>query len=397
MMVKIDVETDVRQHLTMLAEKIGSRPVGAQANQRTQRYIALMFETAGYELETQSFDCIDWKHQGTEVRLGDVSLAAWANPFSPPCEVTAPFVAVENLADLEVSDLTRRIVLLHGALAAEPLFPRNFPFFQVEAHQALLNLLDAKRPEAVVLVNPQAGSTAPMMEDGDFGIPSVTLAAEAGAALLARPNSELSVCVNTALHPSTGANVIARSPGRLGKKVVVCAHYDTKYDTSGALDNAAGVSALLALAQVLAEWRGDLGLEFLAFNGEEHYAAPGQVAYLERYGTEFPSIVLAINVDGVGLKNQNNSVAFFACPNDLEESIRQRMRRVPHLVEREPWPQGDHTLFWPQGVPSIAFTSETVGVQIENLIHSSSDTVGQVSVPSIVEVVEFISETVRSL
>lgn len=73
--------------------------------------------------------------------------------------------------------------------------------------------------------------------------------------------------------------MLALSPGLTGKKVVIGSHYDTWFDTPGAIDNAAGVTALLALAEMLVPE--DSCVELVAFNGEDYYSAPGQVLYLQ--------------------------------------------------------------------------------------------------------------------
>ena len=77
------------------------------------------------------------------------------------------------------------------------------------------------------------------------------------------------------------------------------AHFDTKIATPGALDNAAGVSALLGLAETLGRAELACGLEFVAFNGEE-YLPIGDDEYLRRGESEFGQILAAINMDGIG-------------------------------------------------------------------------------------------------
>ena len=63
--------------------------------------------------------------------------------------------------------------------------------------------------------------------------------------------------------------------------IVFCAHIDAKKDTPGALDNATGIATLLALSKLLTEYSGSLCIEIVAFNGEDYYAASGQMQYLK--------------------------------------------------------------------------------------------------------------------
>jgi Zn-dependent M28 family amino/carboxypeptidase len=63
--------------------------------------------------------------------------------------------------------------------------------------------------------------------------------------------------------------VIGRLQGQIPERIVFCAHYDSKVDTPGAYDNAAGVGVLLALAQILSGRKHRHTLEWVAFTGEE--------------------------------------------------------------------------------------------------------------------------------
>ena len=72
---------------------------------------------------------------------------------------------------------------------------------------------------------------------------------------------------------------MARQPGirpadAPAKKVVLMAHFDTRINTPGALDNAGGVATLLALAEALRETALPFDLEFIAFDGEEDPEQP---------------------------------------------------------------------------------------------------------------------------
>lgn len=386
-----DITVVIERHLRQLCSEIGSRPVGSEANRRAQGYIAQAMAAAGCVVEEQSFPCLDWQTRPASLASGDAPLAVRVNPFSPSIRVTAPTAVAGSVDELSSLDLAGKIAVLHGELAAEALFPKNFPFFSVEAHQRILEILETGMPLAVIMVGSQPAPAAPLIEDGDFALPSVTVAAEDGRRLLACPGAPVSLSIETLLRPSRGANVIGRKPGTGGQKIIICAHYDTKHGTPGALDNAAGVAALLALAEtapVLAE----TGLEFIAFDGEEYYSVPGEVEYLARYGQELGAAQLAINIDGVGLREAGNTIALFDCPEAMVAKVNGLLKRTPNLVQVEPWPEGDHTLFWSHGVPSIAFTSRGSENLIGALIHTPLDRIDCVSPCSVAGVVAFVRE-----
>ena len=60
----------------------------------------------------------------------------------------------------------------------------------------------------------------------------------------------------------------------------ICAHIDSKMGTPGALDNASGTTVLLLLAELLADYRGSLGVDIAAINGEDYYSVTGEIVYL---------------------------------------------------------------------------------------------------------------------
>ncbi|MCE1169555.1 MAG: M28 family metallopeptidase [Sphingobacteriia bacterium] len=83
--------------------------------------------------------------------------------------------------------------------------------------------------------------------------------------------------------PETAFNVLARRSNLQGKKrIVITAHIDSKIGTTGAIDNATGVTVLLLLAELLKEYNKDYSLELVFFNGEDYYGAPGQITYLKQ-------------------------------------------------------------------------------------------------------------------
>jgi aminopeptidase YwaD len=389
------MKTSIERHLQQLSVEIGDRPVGSEANHRAQAYVAAALAGAGCAVEEQAFDCLDWQPGPVSLVLDGEPLAARANPFAPPAEGTATTVVAASLDELARQDMAGKVAVLYGDLTAEPLFPKNFPFFTVEAHRQIMQTLEAGRPLAAILVSHEAAPITPLIEDGDFEIPSLTVGAEAGARLVECPGARAGLRIDTRIRPSHGANVIGRKPGKDGKQVVICAHYDTKHGTPGALDNAAGVAALLALAES-APAAGARGMEFIAFDGEEYYSAPGEVAYLTGHGQELPLTQLAINIDGVGLRDAGNTIAFFGCPEDLMAQATALLDGRYRLARVEPWPQGDHTMFVYQGISALAFTSRDSTNLVGTLIHSPRDTVDVVSPASIAEVCRFILELLES-
>jgi aminopeptidase YwaD len=186
--------------------------------------------------------------------------------------------------------------------------------------------------------------------------------------------------------PTTAHNVIA-TYGNGSEKVCFSAHIDTKPNTPGALDNASGVAALLALASSISEKECHFQIEFVLLNGEDYYSTPGEIVYMSGLT---PNYVRAINVDGVGLKGSATSISFYECPQELETRIIQSANKVGGIEQIEPWPMGDHMIFATVGIPAIAITACNIFGMFETVIHTADDNIKNIDFDILDNVVNFL-------
>ena len=382
---------DLQQHLDMLSRVIGPRPVGSAGNLRAEAYIAQQLEAAGYEVRHQHFECDDWKLRSASVEIDGVSLPVRSNSYSMSCDVCAPIVMAHTFDELKSLDLHGCVVVLHGGLSADPWQPRHFRFFSIKDQLRLREELERAQPLAVITISPRNEHVRPIIEDGDFHIPSVTVNSVSGARLVASEGHLVHMRIDSWSQPSTGANVIADSmmrPRGLAPQVLLCAHYDTKHESPGALDNASGVAPMLVLAQHLATRR-DVELQCVALNGHDHFATPGQNVYQSFIDDACDSLDLVINFDDIGYQTTSNTVAFMNCTDRFVQHVRELMSAWPDIFEIGPWPQGDHAAFWSAGVPSVAFTSEASFTLPDRVTHTPLDVVENVNTASIADVVDF--------
>jgi aminopeptidase YwaD len=375
------LEATIHQHLAVLVDEIGARPTGSVGNHRAGAYLKQQFGKAGWQVESPLFNCLTWETGGSRLSCGEQRFEVQANPYSPTFEGSFPFVVCDTVEALEQFDTLRgHLLVLSGLLAAESYMPLKFPFVTIEEQQRVLGQILHAQPEAVIGINSQ-----PLFCDGDFPIPSVTLAPADGSRLLACSPQPLRLSIQGRRIESNGHNVIAHPVNLSLPKIVICAHYDTWFDTPGAVDNATGVTVLLALAQLLSPQKSNI--EFVVFNGEDHYASPGEVSYLER---GMGDIACAINIDGVGAQAHQNSVAYFG-ESPILERIQSVQQQFPAIVTSVPWYQSDHTLFVQQGIPAIALTSSPFDLK---QTHTPHDTLDKIDTAAVAEAVRFIYQIV---
>lgn len=367
------------EYLNKLCVEISSRRVGSQGNREATDYFAAVVESYGFETESPSFDCMDWRYGDGNLRVGGETVDVSPSPYSLGCHVRGELVTASTVEELEGIECRDKILLLRGEITQEQLMPKNFTFYNPDHHQHIVRLLETKKPLAIMAATSRNPGLAgglypfPLIEDGDFEIPSVYMKDVVGDRLAAYAGQEVTLVSEAERIPATGCNVIARR-GEKEQKVVVCAHIDAKIDTPGAIDNGGGAAILLLLAELLADYDGELGVEIVALNGEDYYSAAGQMHYLQNNQDTFDQIVLAINIDAAGYIEGNTAYSLYECPEEITFAAHQAFASYGDIHEGEQWYQSDHMIFVQAGKPAMAITSDQFEWLSTNITHTEKDT-----------------------
>jgi len=370
------------EHVKHLAVNIGSRPIGSPANLAAAEYISGVFKESGLSVEKQEVSCPNWIEEDTSLELNGEALEASANTFSPSCTISAATLPVCTPAELERAPMTDKLLIFYGDMAQTELATKG-GIYVSERDRRILQLLEERRPAGIITINPTLHARWRLIEDFDLDIPSVTVSAHSGLELLKNSGVTVQMKIAARRSASHSDNVVGRLQGELPERIVFCAHYDSKIDTPGAYDNAAGVGVLLTLAEALSRKKHRHTLEWVAFTGEEG-GGLGDMEYARRIGDGFDRITAAINIDGVGPFTGTTTVACFAVSQPFETLLDEKMSAYPGVVKVEPWPASDHYIFYSNGVPSIALTSKG----IRDLYHTSSDTFEWISGEKLTEAIQ---------
>jgi aminopeptidase YwaD len=374
----------IEHHLHVLAERIGPRPPGSPANRRATAHLVSTLTDAGLEVRTDPFRTRWWEPGPGHLFVGDQVLDVEPNPFSPPGVTSGRVTWVADLGALHrlADEPSPRVIVLTGQLTHEPLLPAVFPFLEVAEHRAVTAAIVAAQPAAVIAIS---DGGQPILEDPDLGIPSVTMRSDAMGVLV--DGAEAVLQVGGAIHRGGGVNVSARTGG-VGRRIVLSAHVDTKVTSPGALDNAAGVAVLLALADE-GLLPGGVPIELVLFNGEDHPDACGEVAWLAE--TALDEVAAVINLDGVGLRGRGSSIAMLACPAAIEQRVTAMVDARPGWTIAPPWHESDHAIFAMRGIPALALTTNGVHELIATLVHTVHDTVEVVDVGLLADVARTVA------
>jgi aminopeptidase YwaD len=358
-----------------------------------------------WKVEPTVFQALDWDGNGAELSVEGTKFEVYPSPYSLGCELELELAEAGTLHDLDQLDCSGKIVLLHGDLAKEQLMPKNFIFFNPEEHQRIIASLERKNPAPIICATSHNASLAggvypfPLIEDGDIDIPSVFMTDEEGEKLLPEIGKQTSLISRTRRIQGNAYNLVARKGGASSKRIAISAHIDAKKGTPGAIDNATGVIVLLLLAELLRDYKGQIALELLPFNGEDYYAASGQMIYLDQNHDYWDDILLNINIDGAGFYLGGSALSPFKLPPDIQQGVDNLIQNHKGISEGIPWVQGDHSIFLQQGIPAIAFSSQWFinNIDSQDITHTPKDHPGIVDCEKVVEIAQAIHELINSI
>jgi aminopeptidase YwaD len=392
-----------QSYLKKLCEEIPERCVGSEGNRIATRFFEKIISSFGWDTEIQEFEAIDWRDGGAKLQADGLSFEVFVSPYSLGCEVTEQLIRISRVGELNQIDIKGKIVLLHGEIAKEQLMPKNFVFYNPEEHQQIISLLEIGEPGAIICATERNAALAggvypfPLIEDGDFDIPSVYMTEDEGFKLLPYVGKTVVLKSKSKRIPGKGYNVIARKGRNLNERIVITAHIDAKKGTPGAIDNATGVVVLLLLAELLGDYDGTKQIEIVPFNGEDYYAVPGQMVYINRNQDRFDEILLNINIDGAGYKEGKSAFSFYDLPEEIERNANDVLSKFNGITEGVQWPQGDHSIFIQNGRPAIAVSSKwfTENIDSQEITHTPKDNIDIVDCQKVVEIVQALNLFVR--
>ncbi len=389
------LEPSLNRHLHELVVKIGRRPTGSWHNQRAASYLSDQLRALGLAVSTQGFPCLDWTSGEAVLVAAERKVPLRPADYSAPCDAKGPLLPIGSLEQLQESSLGGAIVFLHDSLAREAMSPKNFRFYNPLEHQALIRLLEEKQPAGIITPSLQPDQYISVIEDGDFAIPCAVIGQEHVPELFHLAGASVRLFIGSRRRVAEGHNVLARMGGE-GRRAVLTAHFDTKPETPGALDNAAGTAVLLALAQYWRQRGQDVPVELVFFNGEDYFSNPGETLYFDTVLAEPGNVTWAANLDGVGLRGSAQGAAAFHWPPAWQAAL-QQAQQLTDVAPLEPWPQGDHMLFVLKDIPTLAFTSVNIFSMVDTVIHTVHDTLELVDTGKLVQVSRCLDHIVQSL
>lgn len=380
-----------------------NRRTGSSGNKEATAFFETIVYGAGYVVDAKPFPCLDYRKGRTSLTYRDETFVVLSSPYSPGCDISAGLAVVSTPEELEKISCKNKILLMKDVICSEQLMPKNFVFYNPDHHKKIYTLLEEKQPAAIITATAKKPELVgalypfPLINDGDFDIPSAYCTDSTGDRIAAYAGEQFSLRIESERIPSFANNVIAQKNQDAREKIVVTAHIDAYEDTPGASDNASGIVVLLLLAEMLRDYDGPFCIEIAALNGEDHYSAGGEMDYLGRYGSGLCQVLCAINIDDVGFREGKTGFSLYGCPAKLEERIVSVFNNHDGLALREPWYNGDHMIFIQHERPALALTSEKMPELMTGITHTEKDIPDIIDCAKLVEIAEALRDLIINL
>lgn len=407
----MSITTNPMDYLKVLTTQFSCRANGTQENKRAAEYLEQHFSQLGFDTTREYYPSVDWHVKGCNVLLGETPISAIANGYTLPCEIQAPFICVCSFEALEQIDCTNHILVLYGDLSkneleAKPIsdVPRYFPAEAKKLYESIEN----NPPLALVFIAHHDRTTS-LHNDPCGTIPSLTVPLSAGRKLLDdEDNTLLSIHIEAARNETESWNVIARKQGKKPNKIILSAHFDTKFYCPGAYDNGSGVSLIMSLAAWIAQKEWEYTVEFIAFNSEEMGPISGDEVYLMKRGLSllpfsvgmkveaaevFKDIIAVINFDRVGMVAGTDTIGALQATHAFKTFVKETKAHFPSIVYQKSLPCSNHYIFSSHGVPCI-FCSSNEKVFTA---HTADDTCDWISQRKLMDVRDLVYELVCTL
>lgn len=333
------------EHVRVLAEEIGPRPGGSEAEERAAAYVRDELSSYGYDAFLQPFEIE--RFQDVESRLELLS------PEAREIEAAALGGSADGTVEGELvhAGLGRPQEFPSGTSGKIALIERGELFFRDKVQNAA-----AAGAAAVIVYNNEPGPFAGQM--GRAGpIPALTVAREDGLALremLVPAPVTARLHVTTERGTATSHNVVAQPPGG-GCRVMAGGHYDSVEQGPGANDNASGTAVVIEMARVLAA-AGELDAACFVLFGSEEVGLLGSRHYVESLSPDERSRIDAmLNFDMLGV---GTGWPFVGSSDMVEMAVQEAERLGINNGSSSTLPPNigsDHANFIAAGIPAVMF------------------------------------------
>jgi hypothetical protein len=331
---------------------ISPRFMGTVAEKKAIDYIAEKLTELDVNPVLQSFDYNSWE------LLGEIELRMVA-----PRPLNFKASALLGSGSTSIEKLSGKLVLLGETVVWDMYEWKRF---------GVLN--DLNEIVGYISGRPDGEAISQTLAGGNSPLPHFVIGEQDSKLIIDYLENGHEVLIEGTLNTKSGnimqgKNICTIFPSKSNQeKIIICAHYDTMFNTPGAYDNTSGVAILIQLVESLKQFNLEKTLE-IVFMGAEEWNLAGSKSYVKNLDeNERNNISLVINVDGIG---RGNRLEAWVGPEKQEGDIFNFFHneiKKDIYVKCPPPPGSDHTPFYDVGIPVCMFT-----INDQPIIHSEHD------------------------
>ncbi|GHU22776.1 aminopeptidase [Spirochaetia bacterium] len=345
------------------------RPLGTKGNHEVLKLLYNEFNTLKYNIIELPLNCIVWESNNSFVEQNNNKIEIFPSPFSRNLKGNFLLKYVSTFTELSNIKNYDGILIFVNELSKNSVMAKNYPFYFPDEDKLLYETFEKINPKGIITISGQDQASGlnpfPVFEDVNLEIPTAYVSSLGNIT----EKNEISIEINSKIYKEKSKQLIFRKEGLSKDIILIAAHMDSKYNTCGANDNAAGLYTLYETTNLIKDKKYNYTVEIVPFNGEESPEASGELAYLNYLEENSYKIKSVINIDGPGHIGSKNMFSFF----NYEQDIQNEIVTINNLLEGEQWYSGDHVIFAFQNISCIAITSSDMFTDSIKLTHTKMD------------------------
>ena len=98
------------------------------------------------------FDCKVWETQESFLVVAGKKVTIHVSLYSEGYTGKSKCIVVKNMVELELAECKDKILFLTEEFSHESLQPKDYPFYYLDGHKAIINCLEEKKPCAIIAV-----------------------------------------------------------------------------------------------------------------------------------------------------------------------------------------------------------------------------------------------------
>ncbi len=379
----------IRKVLRKLSVEIGARAPGSPAEREAALWIKSEFDATGISAEINQFESPSCTCTGSKLTAEGKAFRSTPLQFSPAGNVAGEFVFLGD------EEMAATASFKQGAVGM------LMPVATLFDRQRLVRELAEKGLGGLVVISPMTDTVNGKLvrDPTQRRMPLVTVTHDVAESLMRYVGRtvELSVVATQSIHDGISQNVVASIKGTSPHWMAVCAHYDSASSSPGALDNANGVAALLAVARRLHGTNPKASIHFVASGSEEYggmdLTGRGMLNFFNRMRDNLENCICLIDIDDIGRKI-GTPIYYVAGPKLFRETVTSApvtLRRS--FKERWKFEGGDNGAAHQFGIPYVWFYDHS----LKTYYHTPKDTIRHVDFRKTAVFIDNIEAMVRHL